>query len=732
MDLTTKMKYIKHFFTAALLVAVLPLAAQSIDRATALEKAQALMNEKGITFHKERVLHRAAAHDVEPYYIFNGDRQQGFVIIGGVEGAPVLGYSTTGNLDVNKMAPALQNLLAAYSRRAAGEQLEDVTVVSRAATPTRLCDDIACVETARWFQDTPFNDQCPKVTVYTDAQCQNVFDVFGKLQQDVISLTGCVATALAIVFYQNKYPTQTIAAIEDRTNAMKVADAIDPVTKQLIMTYTVFNDQGFPAGTVLEYDKMKLDYVKHDDQGKVVLVDELPVIDATDEQKAAVAKLMHVCGSSSKMLYSIGETGGSAGPNDDMIRGLWKYFGMTGATIHRQDEYTLEEWRQLLYDELLAGRVVHYGGSSRVGGHAFVCDGYQFKDNTHLFHINWGWGPHINNDGYYSMELLAPVNQSKPEKGPDEPGFTYGQNIVRGLYPGAQAQPHELFCSHFSLDNSKTIKMEDGKISLPITLKVGNTSYAQFSSYLAAVVVDEQNEKHVIPFSDTPMNFPFTQELEIKSDANKYISFDYEPSYGKNFTMYLAARENASEEWKECRGNSWCAFVVKDDNSVEHFEVTPFSLDLLSSGVNGNTVDVSANKQIRFTSRIKISRGSLHEMMYGQLIPIVAEGVTQPNEVWTNNPFMVYGDEGDVLDIRFTFNAADLKPGKYQVQLMGDTTKQTAELFTLTVTDATDIRPIADGQRPAADAPAYDLQGRQLSSKPAKGLYITQGRKYMK
>lgn len=718
----------KHFLTAALLTAALPLMAQSIDRATALQKAQALMTDKGITFHKEQVLRRAAAHDVEPYYVFNGDKGRGFVIVGGVEGAPILGYSTTGHVDANEMAPALKSLLAAYGRRAANQQLEDVQVVSRATAPKRLGDDIAWTQSARWAQDSPFGDQCPLVTVYTDTQHQNILTINGEKQQGMHSVTGCVPTALAIVLYQNKYPTKTIAAIESRSNKVKEGSYTDAVTKQTTKTYSVFNDQGFPAGTVLEYDKMKNDYLKYDAQGAVVYNGDDPVIDATDEQKAAVAKLMHLCGGLMNTLYSIGATGGSSGDNDDMMQGLWKYFGMTSATIHRQNEYTLEEWQQMLYDELKAGRAVHYGGSSREGGHAFVCDGYQFKDNAHLFHINWGWGPHVNNDGFYNIEVLAPIDQSKPEKGPDGPGYTFGQNILRGLYPGAQVQPHELFCSYFWLDPGKAITMQDGKITLPILMKVSNTSYPQFNCYLAAVVVDSQKQKHVIPLGEAPVDFPFTNELIYKEDDKYTVTFDYQESYGKDFYMHLAWRNSTTEEWKECRGNNECAFSVKENNKVEGYAVNPYELKLVDSGVANNTVAAPTGKELQFTSRVKINRGSVHEAMYGELTPIVPEGTPQPYAIFTDDPFMVYASEGDVLDIRFTFDASKVKPGSYTVQLYGEGTVLTLDLFKLTVTDATDIRQVADGMQQAADGPAYDLQGRSVSE-GYQGVVIRNGKK---
>jgi len=77
LGLTKKMKHMKHFLTAVLLAAALPLMAQPIDRATALKKAQTLLNDKSITFNQEQELRRTSAYEVEPYYIFNGDKGQG-------------------------------------------------------------------------------------------------------------------------------------------------------------------------------------------------------------------------------------------------------------------------------------------------------------------------------------------------------------------------------------------------------------------------------------------------------------------------------------------------------------------------------------------------------------------------------------------------------------------------------------------------------------------------------
>ena len=724
------MKHMKHFLTAVLLAAALPLMAQPIDRATALKKAQTLLNDKGITFNKEQELRRTSAYEVEPYYIFNGDKGQGFVIIGGVEGAPILGYSTTGHLDATRMAPALESLLADYGRRAS--QQEDVQIVSRAAKPARLGDDIAWTESARWFQDEPFNDQCPQVTVYTDKERQNILTIGGQKQENIHSVTGCVATALAIVLYQNKYPTKTIAPIESRSNQVWEGSYTPQGSTISQTTYTLFGDQAYPTGTVLEYDKMKKDYVKYDAKGAVVMQENGydPVIDATNEQKAAVAKLMNLCGGLMNMQYGSSAISGSSAANNDMMRGLWKYFGMESASIHRQDEYTLKEWQQMLYDELKAGKAVHYGGTSNSGGHAFVCDGYQFKDNAHLFHINWGWGPHSTNDGYYNIEVLAPINQAQPEGGSQMPGFTRMQNILRGLYPGASAQPKELFCSKFSLDNERAITLENGKISLPLLIKVTNTSYPRFSTYLAAIVEDKQKQKHVIPLGNDPIDFPFTNELLYEAKDKYSITFDYQESYGKEFTMYLAYRNSPTEEWKQCRGDSECAFNVKDDETVDPFDVKLYDLKLMDSGVSGNTVTAPSGK-LQFTSRFKVNDGSVHEAMQGVLEFIVPKGAEQPEDIFTDNVFMVYADEGDVLDVRLTFDGNRVKPGSYKVYLYGNTSSMFSELFTLTVTESSDIGQVTDGLQQAAEGPAYDLQGRMVGDS-YRGVVIRNGKKVVK
>ena len=68
-----------------------------------------------------------------------------------------------------------------------------------------------------------------------------------------------------------------------------------------------------------------------------------------------------------------------------------------------RDNYSLEDWMNLLDAELQAKRPVMYSGNSSTVGHQFVCDG---SDGDGLYHINWGWGGY--QDGYFDISLLNP------------------------------------------------------------------------------------------------------------------------------------------------------------------------------------------------------------------------------------------------------------------------------------------------------------------------------------
>ncbi len=121
----------------------------------------------------------------------------------------------------------------------------------------------------------------------------------------------------------------------------------------------------------------------------------------TDEQKQAVAKLMADCGKAVNMEYGIGS---SAAYAMDAAAAFASDFGYqeTSGELYRFD-YSDEEWEEMIYNELAAGRPVLYSGYffNDTYQHQFVCDGY--KDGK--FHFNMAWS--LVRDGYYTLDEVC-------------------------------------------------------------------------------------------------------------------------------------------------------------------------------------------------------------------------------------------------------------------------------------------------------------------------------------
>lgn len=82
-------------------------------------------------------------------------------------------------------------------------------------------------------------------------------------------------------------------------------------------------------------------------------------------------------------------------------------------------KYSPTAWRQMLLDELQAGRPVYYAASlQRMGGHAFVIDGI---DEAGFYHVNWGYDGKY--DGYFDLSVL---NYAEPLYDTTPSGFQNG------------------------------------------------------------------------------------------------------------------------------------------------------------------------------------------------------------------------------------------------------------------------------------------------------------------
>lgn len=340
------MKRLLHIqFLLVLLLALgySPLQAKRITQWQAQQQAYSFWGKQ--MPQKARAKSRTAttASRSDAYYVFNNDAG-GFVIIAGDDAVtPVLGYTSTGSFDAENLPDGLKDLLKSYERQIAA--LGDNYVANQTATRAAFTGE-KLLNTAKWNQSYPFNKYTPNNYV-----------------------TGCVATAGAIVMKHHGYPAKGIGS----------------------HTYT-WNEQDLTANFEHDYDwaSMPDKYTS-----------------GNDEAFNGVARLMSDLGVAVEMQYA---KGGSGATMEALVTALKKYFGYSKyARLLAIADLGAEVWNDRLRAEIDADRPILYSAvNSNEGGHSFVIDGY--KDES--FSVNWGWGGYC--DGFYRIGALNPETGGKP------------------------------------------------------------------------------------------------------------------------------------------------------------------------------------------------------------------------------------------------------------------------------------------------------------------------------
>lgn len=172
---------------------------------------------------KSRVVSTASLSTLgnDSYYVFNNDAG-GFVIIAGDDAvAPVLGYTSTGAFDANRLPEGLKDLLKSYEQQIAalGKNYKANTTSTRAEfTGEKL------LNTAKWNQGVPFNKYTPNNYV-----------------------TGCVATAGAIVMKHHGYPAKGVGSHSYNWNGKNLTASFehDYDWANMPAKYTDGNDEAF-------------------------------------------------------------------------------------------------------------------------------------------------------------------------------------------------------------------------------------------------------------------------------------------------------------------------------------------------------------------------------------------------------------------------------------------------------------------------------------------------------
>lgn len=141
-----------------------------------------------------KAAYTARAKGENLFYVFNNAGDTGFTIVSGDDELPqILGYTTSGTFDYDRIPDNMKGFLEGYAR--------EIAWYYRNSSPQRVISDngrhvIEPMLTTTWDQGSPYNRYCP-----TDENGNNLW-------------TGCVATATAQVLRYFQWPDASEGVVD--------------------------------------------------------------------------------------------------------------------------------------------------------------------------------------------------------------------------------------------------------------------------------------------------------------------------------------------------------------------------------------------------------------------------------------------------------------------------------------------------------------------------------------
>lgn len=486
---------------AASLLGAMPLSARVLDASEALSAVQGAMQSRAMRapsalrsgLRLAKTVSTAAG--TPALYLFTPASGGGAVIASAESMTPsLLGYFPEGTFNGSALNPGLKYWLSTYAA-----QIEYVRRHPAAAfpqAPAKAESLGAAVEPlcqTKWDQASPYCDLCPTLNGAATA-------------------TGCVATAMA--------------------QAMKVFDYPEKGTGTVAYTWKSTGDELTLDLSADTYDWANM----------------LPVYgggSATAEQDAAVALLMRDAGYAVQMNYGDINASGSSAVDSKIPSALIDNFGYDVAIYKAsRDNYDLQAWNQLIYDELAKGHPVVYNGvTSKMEGHSFVCDGY---DGEGHYHINWGWSGADN--GYFLLSALNPAAMGIGG-GSTGYGFNYSQSAIIGIQkPQPGSTPHmQMTCNDdFCIDDPACGALDD---VFQFSGAFLNSSAVSVSGNAGVKITNEAGETVYVAGSrlnSFPANYFFTEYQ---------VSGEEMPRAVGTYTVQPAFYANSDQAWHDMLAN---------------------------------------------------------------------------------------------------------------------------------------------------------------------------------
>lgn len=486
----------KNVITAALLIASISAGAEIVspEQALAIAGQTPGMHRAQSRDGSMKLAMTVADQDAPAVYVFSASGDNGFLITAADDKVSpiVLGYADHGNFDSGNIPPQMRWLLGQYAR----------STEFMAANPLKANRTaIAPMVKTQWDQLAPYNDLCPTL----DGQ---------KVP------TGCVATAMAQIMKFYGYPAKGQGSY---TNYFEYKGQKYSQTANF-------------GATTYDWDNMTDTYSNA----------------STAEQKNAVATLMRDCGVASHMQYT---PGGSGTYDATAAAGMIKYFNYNkGAQLQMYQLYTTDEWSDIVYNEIAAGRPVMFSGADENdSGHEFILDGC---DTNGYFHVNWGWGGLA--DGYFAVTNLDPINQGTGG-GSGSEGFNYYQSIITGLMPAVEGATYvyEMYTPNFDTNATSYTRNYSTYVEFDCAYFSMTLDTAEFT--VGVELAGENGSKYIEFYSERLQAY---QGL----GAPKGLAAAYFPI--GSYDVYPVFKTSGTNGWKRLK------YDINQTKGYLHFDVT--------------------------------------------------------------------------------------------------------------------------------------------------------------
>lgn len=350
------------------------------------------------------------------YYVFNVNKDIGFVIVSGVTSVkPVLAYSLVSGFNYGNISPGQQKFLDYFNESleyAHKNKLQAPAHVQEAWEEllTFKPENAKDIETAgpllgsiKWNQTWPYNAHLP---VDPDGPGGHV-------------LVGCVATSMVQIMKYYNWPETGKGIVYHSSWANGGYD--DYIINFSEHTY---NWNNIPAKASVKYNP---DLAKINLHGSV----------AVKANWGPFVTVSQTC----RVEYA--------------FKNYFYYSEDLNMII--RSEHETSEWKAVLRDQIdrklpmvYRGYIIDPDTDQRLGGHLWNCDGYQGES---YFHMNWGWGG--AGDGFYTLDELIPSNTSGGELN----NFRHGQQAIIDIYPDGE---FPAFCQNTNIIEGNQGTFDDG------------------------------------------------------------------------------------------------------------------------------------------------------------------------------------------------------------------------------------------------------------------------------